>query len=158
MRPHGSPEQLETRRTRAIELMRDGHSDGAIARMLNTTAPSVWRWRKAYEQHGKAALAAKPASGRPLRLTPRQRKTLVIRLLKGALAHGFDTDLWTCPRVAQVIETHYGVHYHVDPIPRLLASLGFSCQKPERRAIERDEAAIQRWVQHDWARIKKRRT
>ncbi|MCH8344942.1 MAG: winged helix-turn-helix domain-containing protein [Planctomycetes bacterium] len=59
--------------------------------------------------------------------------------------------------IAEVIERHYGVRYHVDHIPRLLGGLGWSCQKPQRRAIERDEEAIVRWVQRDWARIKKSR-
>lgn len=156
MRPHGSPESLEQRRRRAVELIEAGHHDAAIARMLNTTAQSVWRWRKAYRRKGRKGLAAKPVPGRPALLSPQQRRSLVSRLLKGALAHGFATDLWTCPRIAQVVKTHYGVRYHVDHIPRLMASLGFSCQKPERRAIERDEEAIRRWVLQDWPRIKKR--
>jgi transposase len=138
--------------------MQDGRSDAQIARLLNATVPSVWRWRKAYERNGKQALIAKPATGRPRQLTRRQRDGLVSRLLKGATSQGFDTELWTCPRVAQLIERCYGVRYHVDHIPRLLGSLGFSCQKPERRAVERDEAAIQRWMQQDWPRIKKRST
>ena len=80
------------------------------------------------------------------------------RLLKGAKANGFPTDLWTCPRIAQVIEARYGVHYHVDHIVRLMASLGFSAQKPEKQAAERDEERIARWVALDWLRIKKSRT
>ena len=158
MRPHGSPEQLEQRRQRAAELIEEGRSDAAIAGMLNTTTPSVWRWRKAYQRNGRAGMAAKPASGRPPRLSVRQRRSLVKRLLKGAMAHGFATDLWTCPRIAQVVETYYGVGYHVDHIPRLMANLGFSCQKPERQASERDEVAIRQWAQQDWPRIKKRPT
>jgi transposase len=83
---------------------------------------------------------------------------LAARLLKGAKANGFSTDLWTCSRIAELIERRYGVRYHVDHIPRLMASLGWSCQKPEVRAVERDEQAIQTWVSKDWPRIKKRRT
>jgi len=156
MRPHGSPEQLEHRRRRAVELMEQGYGDTAIARMLNTIAPSVWRWRKAYQRGGRKALTAKPVPGRPPRLTRRQRRSLANRLVKGARAHGFATDLWTCPRIARMIEECYGVRYHVDHIPRLMARLGFSCQKPERRAVERDEKAVRRWVRKDWPRIKKR--
>ena len=69
---------------------------------------------------------AKPVPGRPPKLSARQRQGLVQCLLKGAVAFGFATDLWTCPRIAQLIEQRYGVHYHVDAIPRLMASLGFS--------------------------------
>lgn len=117
---------MEQRRRRAVELMHEGYGDAAIARMLNTTCTSVGRWRKAYRRRGEAGLAARPTPGRPSKLTLRQKRGLVQRLLKGALAHGYTTDLWTCPRIAGVIETHYGVRYHVDHIPRLMASLGFS--------------------------------
>jgi transposase len=76
-------------------------------------------------------------------------------LLKGAQAAGFETDLWTCPRVAEIIEQRFGVRYHVHHVSRLLHGLGFSPQKPVRRAVERDEAAIQQWVRSDWQRVKK---
>lgn len=76
-------------------------------------------------------------------------------LLKGAAAAGFPTDLWTCPRVAQVIQKRFGVGYHVDHIGRLLHGLGWSPQKPERRAVERNEAEIRRWAKEDWPRVKK---
>ena len=158
MRPPGTQEQLEQRRLRALALVEEGHCDAEIARLLNTTRTSVGRWRKAARRRGPKALAAKPVSGRPPCLTPRQKRGLVSRLLRGPLAHGFDTDLWTCPRIVELIETHYGVRYHVDHIPRLMASLGLSCQKPKRQAVERDGAAIQRWVQKDWPRIKKHQT
>lgn len=158
MRPHGTQETLKERRHQAVELMQRGHNDVTIARRLNTTRQSVWRWRKAYRRRGQAALAAKAVPGRPGHLMHQQRRGLIARLVKGPLAHGFATDVWTCPRIAQVIEECYGVRYHVDHIPRLMASLGFSCQKPERRAIERDEEAIRRWVRKDWPRIKKRQT
>ena len=116
---------------------------------------SVKRWWAAYQKHGEGGLTAKPVPGRRCKMTTRQRERLVARLLKGAKANGFSTDLWTCPRIAQVIEARYGVHYHVDHIVRLMASLGFSAQKPEKRAAERDEERIARWVTRDWPRIKK---
>jgi transposase len=77
-------------------------------------------------------------------------------LLKGAKAAGFPTDLWTCPRVAQLIRESFSVTYHVDHVGRLLRDLGWSPQKPQRRAVERDEAEIQRWVKEEWPRVKKK--
>jgi transposase len=100
-------------------------------------------------------LAAKPVPGRPGKLNARQRRSLALRLVRGATANGFGSDLWTCPRIAELVRRDFQVHYHVDHIPRLLASLGFSCQKPERQAVERDEEAIRRWVAVDWPRVKK---
>jgi transposase len=76
-------------------------------------------------------------------------------LLKGALAAGFDTDLWTCPRVAELIKRRFGVEYHVDHIGRLLHGLGWTPQKPAARAVERDEGEIRRWIKEDWPRVKK---
>jgi transposase len=95
------------------------------------------------------------APGRPSRLDPKAKRRLEKALLRGAVAAGFPTDLWTCPRVARLIEEHLGITYHVDHVCRLLHSLGWSPQKPQRRAIERDEEEIRRWVKQEWRRIKK---
>jgi transposase len=94
--------------------------------MLNTTPQSVCRWLKAYWRNGDIGLSARPVPGRPSKLNAWQRRVLVSCLLKGAEAFGFATDLWTCRRIRQLIEGRYGVQYHLDAIPRLMASLGFS--------------------------------
>jgi transposase len=75
-------------------------------------------------------------------------------LLKGPLAHGYRTNLWTTTRMAEVIEREYGVNYHRDHVGRLMHSLGWTHQRPETRALERDEEAIQRWKRKDWPRVK----
>lgn len=155
MRPSGSPAELERRRLRAITLLRAGLLPVEVARRIGVDRRSVRRWRAGYDREGKAGVLAKPASGRPPKLEAAQQQRLERALLRGALAHGFATDLWTCPRVAQLIERRYGVHYHVDHIGRLLRALGWSPQKPERRARERDEDAIRRWVKVEWRRVKK---
>jgi transposase len=157
MRPNGSASELERRRRRAIALLDRGLNPSEVADRVGADPSSVRRWRQAYRRKGVRGLESKPHPGRPSRLTPRQKRSLERRLLRGAQANGFDSDLWTCPRIAEVIEYHYGVEYHVDHIPRLLASLGWSCQRPEKRAIERDEQAIAEWVKKDWPRIKKSR-
>jgi putative transposase len=94
--------------------------------------------------------------GRPRKLTAAQRARLEKALLRGALAYGFPTDLWTCPRVADLIERRFRVEYHVDHVGRLLHGIGWSPQKPERRARERDEEAIRTWVKTVWPRVKKK--
>lgn len=158
MRPFGSPEQLERRRERAIELLHQGHQPVEVARELGVDRRSVRRWKAAYNKEGMQGIRAKPASGRPPRLRAKQREKLKRLLLKGAVASGFSTDLWTCPRIAKVIQARFGVRYHVDHIGRLLRALGWSPQIPQRRAKERDEVEIQRWVQQEWPRIKKKPT
>jgi transposase len=91
-------------------------------------------------------------------LSPNQKRQLEKILLRGSLAAGYSSELWTCPRVAEVIRREFGVKYHADHVWRLLRGLNWSCQKPERRARERDEKAIRRWRERDWPRIKKERS
>ncbi len=86
-----------------------------------------------------------------------QKRTLVSLLLKGALRAGYTTDLWTLGRVAALIDQQFGVRYHPSHVWKVLTALGWSCQKPERRAVERDEVAIARWKREAWPWIKKRR-
>ena len=155
MRPRGSPAELERRRVRAIDLLREGRPPVEVARMVGVDRRSVRRWKAAFQRQGAEGIRAKPAPGRPPRLSREAKKALVELLMEGPIASGFPTDLWTCPRVAHLIEGHFGVSYHPDHVCRLLHSLGWSPQKPQRRAQERDEAAIQRWVQKDWPEVKK---
>lgn len=158
MRPRGSPAELERRRLRAIDLLREGHSPVEVARIVGVDRRSVRRWKAAFQKSGMEGVQAKRASGRPPRLSRAATQELVELLMEGPIACGFPTDLWTCPRVAQLIEERFGVQYHPDHVCRLLHSLGWSPQKPQRRAQERDEAAIRRWVQKDWPEVKKTHT
>lgn len=155
MRPTGSPVELERRRHRAIKLLEEGRQPVEVARTVGADRRSVRRWNAAYRKEGQAALKAIPASGRPPKLAAKDKRKLEELLLSGAKAAGFPTDLWTCPRVTNLIIRRFHIVYHVDHIGRLLRSLGFTPQKPQRRAIERDEEAIQRWVKVDWPRVKK---
>ena len=155
MRPAGSPEELERRRVRALALLKEGLQPVEVARRVGVDRRSVRRWKAAARTRGEAGVRAKPAPGRPPKLRAKQRTELQALLLKGAEAAGYHTDLWTCPRVAEVIERRFGVCYHVDHVGRLLHDLGWSPQKPARRAIERDEEAIRRWVHEQWPRVKK---
>ena len=155
MRPHGSPAQLEKRRRHAIQLLQAGKTLSAVARALSASVSSVFRWWQAYRKKGQKELRARPTPGRPPRLSQRQKQKLVNLLLQGPLAAGYPTALWTLRRVAEVIEHHFGVAYHPCHVWKLLTGLGWSCQKPERRARERDEAAIAHWKRTEWPRIKK---
>ena len=155
MRPAGSPGALQRRRERAMRLLHDGYQPHEVASMLKVDRRSVRRWRVAYRQQGAKALQAKPAPGRPAKLSGRDKARLDALLRRGAAAAGFPTDLWTCARIAQAIEARFGVRYHIDHIGRLMRALGWSPQKPARRALERNEPAIATWVKTDWPRVKK---
>lgn len=155
MRPHGSPEVLEQRRRKAIQLLQQGLQPVDVARKLGVDRRSVRRWRASFEQEGVDGLEARPAPGRPAKLDDQQKVQLTEDLLKGAQSWGWPNDLWNCPRVAKLIKKRFGVRYHVDHVGRLLRGLGWSPQKPTRRARERDEEGIATWVKKDWPRVKK---
>lgn len=158
MRPNGSAADLEKRRWQAIELLKSGLSIGKIADRLGCSHSSVILWRDAFRRRGARALKAKPVPGRPKKLKPSQIKKIPRLLLRGAMSWGYSTDLWTTERVAKVIERAFEVHFHRAHVGRLLGGLGWSCQKPERRAIERNEAAIKHWKRYHWVAIKKKRS
>jgi transposase len=151
----GSADLLEDRRRRALALCDKGLSLNEVGRRIQCAASSVLRWLRARRRGGADALRVRSSPGRPLKLGQTQRRRLVKLLLRGPIAHGYRTNLWTTARIAVLIEREFGVHYHRDHIGRLMHSLNWSHQKPERRAVERDEPAIERWKQKDWPRVKK---
>jgi transposase len=157
MRPKGSSAVLEQRRRDAIAMLTQGMKPAVVATALRTSLVSVGRWRKIAAADGPKALAAKPVPGRPPKLGPAERQRIDALLLKGPTHYGFATELWTLARVGEVIERRFGVSYHPSQVWRILLTLGWSCQKPDCRARERDEEAIARWRRVDWSRIKKRR-
>ena len=154
-RPKGSADLIEARRRQSLRLLDAGYSLNEVGRMVGCAASSVMRWRAALRAGGEAGLKVRATPGRASTLTPRQRKRVVQRLIRGAIANGFNTELWTCARVAVLIQKQCRVRFHRSHVARLLHDLGFSCQKPERRALERDEARIEEWKRKDWPRVKK---
>jgi transposase len=155
MRPKGSSAQLEQRRRDGLAMLGQGLKPTAVAKALGVSRVSVSRWRKAAKEGGKRALAAKPHPGRPLKLGLEDRKRLLDLLSQGPIHHGHPTQLWTLARVAELILIHFGVSYHPSQVWRILVSLGWSCQKPQCKARERDEQAIAHWRKAIWPRIKK---
>jgi len=155
MRPIGSGEELERRRVRALELLKTGLMPVEVARRVGVDRRSVRRWKAAVRAGGSQAVRARPTPGRPTKLIEKDRRRLEAVLVKGAQAAGFQHRLQSAARVTEVIRRRFGVHYHVAHVGRLLHALGFSPQKPARRAIERDEEAIRRWIQVEWPRVKK---
>jgi transposase len=155
MRPYGSPKTLERRRRRAIDLLAQGLSLREVARQVQASAGSVYQWRQVWQHGGEAALAPKPAPGRPRKLTDVQCAELLQLLLQGAKAHGFPNELWTLKRSAAVIRVQFGVDDHPAQVWKILRRLGWSCQGPARRALQRDEQAIADWQRNQWPAIKK---
>ncbi|MFJ8229648.1 winged helix-turn-helix domain-containing protein [Streptomyces sp. NPDC094448] len=123
--------------------------------MLEVRDESVRWWKRVWEEGGAAALRRRSATGRPPQLDNGQVERVRTALEQGAQAHGFEADLWTLERVGAVVERVTGVVLARASVWRLLTGrLGWSLQRPERRAVERDESEFARWIAHEWPRIK----
>jgi transposase len=148
----------EGRRLRAFELKRQGWPQQRIAEALGVSKGAVSQWMKrARERGGVQALKRQPAPGARPRLSEDQHAKLPELLAQGAQAHGFRGEVWTCERVAIVIRREFGVSYHPAHVSRVVRSLGLSLQKPQRRAEQRDEEAIEHWKEKKWPSLKKGR-
>lgn len=155
MRPKGSAAQLEARRLLAVKLLEEGWEVDEVAQIVGASTSSVRRWRQAVEKGGPEALNAVPHPGRKPRLSTKQKQQLLKILLAGPLKAGYPNDLWTCKRVAEVVAKKFHVQYHPDHVGKILHDLGWTCQKPQHRAREADDAAMERWRKRDWPRIKR---
>ena len=151
----GLRKEAERRRRRAMALLDQGQSQAQVARQLGVTSAAVCQWVKARRSGGDEALRAKPHPGRLPYLNAKQLARLEKQLSRGPTRCGYRTALWTLRRVAEVIEKHFDIHYDPSGVWHVLRRMGWSCQKPERRARERDEDAIVTWRKTDWPRIKK---
>ncbi len=220
MRPPGAPDQLQQRRRRAVQLVQAGRPVSAVARQVQASVSSVWRWWQTYQRAGPQGLRPRPTPGRPPRLSRGQQHTLERILARGPRRAGYPTDLWTLARVAQVIHRKFGIRYHRSHVWKLLTARGWRCQpfelseaekltlmrmlvrgprradptmdrwtfarvvelsrqefgiryhpsiirkrltadgwrcpRPERRTVQRDEAALDRWEWEAWPWIKTR--
>ena len=144
----------EGRRLRALELHEAGWKGSRIAEALGVTRGAVSQWLKAAREGGRAALRHRPLPGAAPKLPAEQRAQLPALLGRGAETYGFVGDVWTTRRVATVIARHFGVRYHPAHVSRLLRQIGWSVQKPVRRATQRDEPAIAAWREEQWPALK----
>ena len=151
---HATFEHRQRLRRKAAELFEQGLSNAEIARRLSVSRPTVSKWHGRWERDGLAGLEIS-TPGSSSRLTQDQWQQVVDALLEGPAAHGFDTQLWTLARIADVIEKTTGVRYNSNYVWELMGKIGWSCQKPETRAKERDEEAIEHWRKHIWPQIKR---
>ena len=149
-------EALEARRMEAARLLRQGVSQSEVARRLGVHRQSVIRWARQLARSGRVGLKKAGRAGRKPRLALDQLKQLQQALKRGPEASGYATGVWTTSRVRALIEEQCGVRYHEAHVWRILRKLGWSCQRPSGRALERDEPAILHWKKVQWPRLKKK--
>lgn len=152
MRPKGTAAELERRRRRAVELVEQGESPTVVARILGVRTPSIHRWRRmAHKPHG---LDARPLPGPMPRLSSYHLQKLERLLRQGAKKHGWPNELWTADRVARLIQQRLGVSFHPEHVRKILKRrLGWTSQKPKRKARERNDKEVERWKGDELPRI-----
>jgi transposase len=157
MRSKGTAAELESRRQLAVARVNEGWAQKDVAAFLGVHPVTVAKWVARHRADGDEGLKAKPTPGRPRFLTEAHERQVLGWLNEPPTKHGFDTDLWTARRVAELIRKKFGVRFHPNYLREWLTQRNHTPQKPARRARQRDQAAIDRWVAEDWPRIQKRR-
>lgn len=147
--------ELERQRLKAGRLLLNGVSQVEVARRVGVAKSTVSGWNAKLEQGGLDALRATGLRGRPASLDERDRKRLGKMLLKGPMAAEFATDVWTLPRVRELVKREFGVVLSESQIWRVLRAMGFSPQKPSKRALQRDEEKAGEWKTKRWPALKK---
>lgn len=140
----------------AGRLLKRGLSEAEVARRVGVHRQSVNRWARQLAEGGRAGLKQAGRAGRKPRLSAADVKKIEGGLKRGPEALGYDTSLWTARRVAHLIEEVCDVRYHPGHVWRLLRQMGWSCQRPTGRALERDEEAIRQWKKKRWPELKKK--
>jgi transposase len=157
MRSKGTAAELEARRIAAVRRVEEGWAQKDVAAFLGVHPVTVAKWVARHRADQNDGLKAKPTPGRPRFLTGAQERKVLGWLNESPTRHGFRTELWTARRVAELIVRKFGVRFHPNYLREWLSKRNYTPQKPTRRARQRDQAAIDRWVAEDWPRIQKRR-
>jgi transposase len=152
MRTMGSNQQADKRRKRGLALLKGGLTPKQVASRVGTTVRTVQRWAKDAREGVKRE---RQRPGPEPRLKGRQVQRLARQLKRGARAHGYAEDHWTLDRIAHLIWTLFGIRFHPSGVWYVMQRMGWSSQKPTRQALQRDEAAIEEWIETEWPRIKK---
>lgn len=147
--------ELRKRRLKAVALFEKGERQVTVARQLRVSKQAVSQWWIAWHNGNDRLLNGAVRAGRPPRLEKQQLGLVEKQLLRGAAANGYETDLWTLPRVAGLIKKITGVSYHPAHVWKILHKIGWSVQRPTLRARERDQQKVQEWIQGRWEEVKK---
>src|SRR4051794_39513260 len=151
-RPFGTADELERRRKQAVQAVTGGESRTTVAKVLGVHIKTIARWVRAARKPG--GLDAKPQPAPASGLTDADLRKLEGLLAKGAKAHGWHNELWTAARVARLIDREFGIEYHPEHVRKILKRrLGWTSQKPRRKARERDDKEVARWVGDEFPRI-----
>jgi transposase len=149
---------LEHLRITAVRrVVEDGEAPSEVMRSMGLSRTSIYPWLRRFEDAGLAALAEKIARGRESKLSERQQQQVKRWIVgKDPRQYGFDYGLWTRRIVQGLIEKKFGIGLGWTAVGRLLARLEITPQKPLRRAYERDPERIQKWLEDDYPKLRRR--
>lgn len=150
--------EAQRKRVKAARLLQAGKPAAQVALAVGVARQTIYTWKRVLDERGVDGLRAMVDVGRPGQLSAADFEWLGAALRQGAQAHGFGTELWTLKRVGALIQHQFGVGFSDVHVWRLLGSMGFSSQKPERRAIERDDEAVRDWKNKTLPALKKKRS
>jgi transposase len=136
-------------------MYKKGFTQEEVGEALSVSQASVSRWASAERRDGASGLDSKPRPGPSPKLTEAHKGELKRLLLQSPTEYGFERELWTSPMVKVLIRAYFGVRYHEGHVRKLLREIGLSPQKPVKRAVQRDEKKISKWLSKEWPRIKK---
>jgi transposase len=149
-------DEATKKRVRAGRLLQRGKKPAEIALDVGVARQTVYTWKAIFDEGGIDALRAVPLRGRPAQLDATQLDEVRRAVLQNPTEHGFGTELWTLKRVGVVIKRMHGIKFSQTQIWRILGSLGLSPQKPDKRAIERNEDVVRSWKRNKWPALKKK--
>lgn len=149
-------DEATKKRVRAGRLLQKGKKPAEIALDVGVARQTVYTWKAILDEGGMDALRAVPLRGRPAQLDATQLDEVRRAVLQNPSEHGFGTELWTLKRVGVVIKRIHGIKFSQTQIWRILGSLGFSPQQPDKRAIERNEDVVRSWKRNKWPALKKK--
>jgi transposase len=144
------------KRVKAGRMLLAGKACAEVALAVGVARQTLYTWKRLLDEGGIDALRGVPERGRPAQLDAQQLAALRAAILQSPTEHGFGTELWTLKRVGAVIERQHGVRFSQTHVWRILGEMGFSPQKPEKRAIERNDAAVRAWKRRTWPALKKK--
>lgn len=150
-----SQNMREFRRLRAVELFESGMKQVDIARVLGVTKGAVSQWLSVYREKGPDALRYRKIAKKPCRLSDEQKNELRDLLIQGPEHFGYAGNVWTLPRIGELVLLKFGIKYCLSSVSKILKKIGWTCQKPVVRAAQRDEEAREKWLHEKWPEIKK---
>jgi len=145
------------RRLHGVRLNMEGRTSGEIALILNVHRANVSLWLKNWQNHGLEGILEGHRCGRPGELSARQYQQLSDILDSGPVAYGYESGVWSCKVIAQVIAEEFGVFYHPGHVWKILDRMNYSVQRPRRLLAKADPVEQNRWKRYTYPNLKKKR-